>query len=43
MHQRVFPADEQIRRDTRRQHEEYLKNPPRPRIPRRRGAPTNNG
>lgn len=43
MHQRVFPADEQIRRDTRRQHEEYLKNPPRPRIPRRRSTPTTNG
>lgn len=38
MHQRVFPADEQLRRDTRRQHEEFLKKPPRPR-PRPRRTP----
>ena len=39
MHQRVFPADEQLLRETRRQHEEYLKNPPRPRIRRRAPQP----
>lgn len=34
MHQRVYPANEEIRRNTRAQHEEFLKNPPKPYKPK---------